>query len=118
MSLNPYCSGQRSRTGAPELSKDQFDSLNPYCSGQRSRTQVGRHVQRGQRVLILIVVDKGLVHQIATINDVSLNVLILIVVDKGLVLDLVPVSVTDDFGSLNPYCSGQRSRTQFKQLQL
>ena len=59
--------------------------LNPYCSGQRSRTQVGRHVQRGQRVLILIVVDKGLVHQIATINDVSLNVLILIVVDKGLV---------------------------------
>ena len=24
--------------GAPELSKDQFDSLNPFCNGQWSRT--------------------------------------------------------------------------------
>ena len=42
-SLNPYCSGQWSRTheegtgGAPTLA-----GLNPYCSGQWSRTYVSQ----------------------------------------------------------------------------
>ena len=41
ISLNPYCSGQWSRTGTNELSDDIAFSLNPYCSGQWSRTGKG-----------------------------------------------------------------------------
>ena len=37
--LNPYCSGQWSRTGKhTEKAQDEALSLNPYCSGQWSRT--------------------------------------------------------------------------------
>ena len=37
-SLNPYCSGQWSRTYSPQRHVCSSDSLNPYCSGQWSRT--------------------------------------------------------------------------------
>ena len=61
--LNPYCSGQWSRT--VEFTDDYDDEikcLNPYCSGQWSRT--ARTVVMNttdELVLILIVVDNGLV---------------------------------------------------------
>ena len=88
--------------------------LNPYCSGQWSRTMTKEiELTFCESVLILIVVDNGLVqHQIGvwrkctvglnpycsgqwsrTLRQVSMGaaavVLILIVVDNGLVLDLI-----------------------------
>ena len=39
MSLNPYCSGQWSRTYKTTLQQANNQSLNPYCSGQWSRTE-------------------------------------------------------------------------------
>ena len=38
MSLNPYCSGQWSRTDKKNIGSKGTKSLNPYCSGQWSRT--------------------------------------------------------------------------------
>ena len=38
LSLNPYCSGQWSRTAFTLMATDPTDGLNPYCSGQWSRT--------------------------------------------------------------------------------
>ena len=61
-------------------------------------------------VLILIVVDNGLVLEMKLINDIDYEVLILIVVDNGLVLGILGLQVLPDTG-LNPYCSGQWSRT-------
>ena len=87
--LNPYCSGQWSRTMTKEIELTFCESvlilivvdnglvqhqigvwrkctvgLNPYCSGQWSRTL--RQVSMGAAavVLILIVVDNGLVRRI------------------------------------------------------
>ena len=37
-SLNPYCSGQWSRTARQIADATNQTSLNPYCSGQWSRT--------------------------------------------------------------------------------
>ena len=61
LSLNPYCSGQWSRT--LKLLKMHFVllSLNPYCSGQWSRTIITISSSARNSVLILIVVDNGLV---------------------------------------------------------
>ena len=39
-SLNPYCSGQWSRTLMTKLLAKVRKCLNPYCSGQWSRTTV------------------------------------------------------------------------------
>ena len=63
--------------------------LNPYCSGQWSRTL--RQVSMGAAavVLILIVVDNGLVLSTPSSFNGCCSVLILIVVDNGLVLDLI-----------------------------
>ena len=63
--------------------------LNPYCSGQWSRTHPMFSFVKGDPVLILIVVDNGLVQATNIPYSVELAVLILIVVDNGLVLDLI-----------------------------
>ena len=49
--------------------------LNPYCSGQWSRTENNPFQQFRQQVLILIVVDNGLVltDDIATFDAKGLN---------------------------------------------
>ena len=59
--------------------------LNPYCSGQWSRTHLVLRYSLMRRVLILIVVDNGLVLKSISVNLRVQNVLILIVVDNGLV---------------------------------
>ena len=68
-----------------------YGSLNPYCSGQWSRTLHKVSAWHCQEVvLILIVVDNGLVHPHRRARwGKSSKVLILIVVDNGLVLDLI-----------------------------
>ena len=112
--LNPYCSGQWSRTSRVILWKTSMERcLNPYCSGQWSRTLVPffngkEHLE----VLILIVVDNGLVPDSRrNRTDNQHQVLILIVVDNGLVPAFLPISSWFSI-SLNPYCSGQWSRTK------
>ena len=61
-SLNPYCSGQWSRTVELSLLGLEKMRLNPYCSGQWSRTLVTTFSWTLLSVvLILIVVDNGLV---------------------------------------------------------
>ena len=61
--------------------------LNPYCSGQWSRTHQYEHDKLGNPiVLILIVVDNGLVLAAVNASKTIAAVLILIVVDNGLVL--------------------------------
>ena len=61
-SLNPYCSGQWSRTPAGTEYQLPDGCLNPYCSGQWSRTYKKTLDERDDAdVLILIVVDNGLV---------------------------------------------------------
>ena len=60
-SLNPYCSGQWSRTDVLARLKPLYVSLNPYCSGQWSRTILKSTYNGSNAVLILIVVDNGLV---------------------------------------------------------
>ena len=62
-------------------------------------------------VLILIVVDNGLVRFFFVCGDTVGYVLILIVVDNGLVPKTLPEHAVF-LSSLNPYCSGQWSRTQ------
>ena len=62
-------------------------------------------------VLILIVVDNGLVRFFFVCGDTVGYVLILIVVDNGLVLAAV-VAFVAGLKGLNPYCSGQWSRTR------
>ena len=61
------------------------------------------------QVLILIVVDNGLVQYPAIKLSNGSWVLILIVVDNGLVHDLK--ACASYLEGLNPYCSGQWSRT-------
>ena len=61
-------------------------SLNPCCSGRRSRTGSSEHLLWRQTVLILVVVEDGLVQLYAKMNATFLqSVLILIVVEDGLV---------------------------------
>ena len=62
-------------------------------------------------VLILIVVDNGLVPAMTDYVKQHQGVLILIVVDNGLV-HYTRGMVSNVRFSLNPYCSGQWSRTQ------
>ena len=87
LSLNPYCSGQWSRTQLTIVSLDADAGLNPYCSGQWSRTiSVLSWTYSGVYVLILIVVDNGLVPMnICKESKKMTLVLILVVVDNGLV---------------------------------
>ena len=110
ISLNPYCSGQWSRTNSNFVDTVSLEeSLNPYCSGQWSRTDAPILVGVGFTVLILIVVDNGLV---PTVKDWMEGVASLNPYCSGqwsrtghlLILPLVK-------RSLNPYCSGQWSRT-------
>ena len=62
-------------------------SLNPYCSGQWSRTfDELNKIRKAAGVLILIVVDNGLVQLEKAVDRVKQDVLILIVVDNGFVL--------------------------------
>ena len=61
-------------------------------------------------VLILIVVDNGLVQFAIHKQDDDGAVLILIVVDNGLV-HIFQAKKLPLLTSLNPYCSGQWSRT-------
>ena len=61
--------------------------LNPYCSGQWSRTSLNWAICANTRVLIFIVVDNGLVQYNLIVLVFILKVLILIVVDDGLVRD-------------------------------
>ena len=86
--LNPCCSGQWSRTFSHfQENGIVSSSLNPCCSGQWSRTLQGVKPEVHKFVvLILVVVDNGLVHDIdyEDIYD-NINVLILVVVDNGLV---------------------------------
>ena len=85
--------------------------LNPYCSGQWSRTKCKRHTSSTEHlVLILIVVDNGLVPLRQVSMGAAAVVLILIVVDNGLVL-AKKASPLPSMPCLNPYCSGQWSRT-------
>ena len=68
--LNPYCSGQWSRTVAGIHLSSFVKSLNPYCSGQWSRTHLTGEVEIiVVYVLILIVVDNGLVPTLQDIID-------------------------------------------------
>ena len=69
--------------------------LNPYCSGQWSRTlNFMIMLQIKAVVLILIVVDNGLVHRDKNlVTSMPRLVLILIVVDNGLVLMVIHVSM-------------------------
>ena len=86
-------------------------SLNPYCSGQWSRTCRPIIAKKASPVLILIVVDNGLVPS-PSINGCCSHsgVLILIVVDNGLV-QVSAWNCQEVNSCLNPYCSGQWSRT-------
>ena len=85
-SLNPYCSGQWSRTLSQTVSQTTISCLNPYCSGQWSRTAWDeKRLTRQEGVLILIVVDNGLVQVFEDLGNKVIEVLILIVVDNGLV---------------------------------
>ena len=60
--LNPYCSGQWSRTMKCLMSLCEIGlSLNPCCSGQWSRTAFETYVWLKKAVLILVVVEDGLV---------------------------------------------------------
>ena len=58
-SLNPYCSGQWSRTARSTASADITVGLNPYCSGQWSRT-------RPYKTLLIINKLKSFTKQIFT----------------------------------------------------
>ena len=74
-SLNPYCSGQWSRTSWMNLSFESLICLNPYCSGQWSRTtREATPEEIRMRVLILIVVDNGLVLTNAMFDGFKRNV--------------------------------------------
>ena len=70
-----------------DVSEVVTEGLNPYCSGQWSRTcRLETKFKFKQEVLILVVVDDGLV-LLGFIQSVpALLVLILVVVDDGLVL--------------------------------
>ena len=58
-SLNPYCSGQWSRTNQIKAIEPCDLSLNPYCSGQWSRT-------RPYKTLLIINKLKNFTKQIST----------------------------------------------------
>ena len=63
--------------------------LNPYCSGQWSRTFIKAVLRTVITVLILVVVDNGLVLNNVADYKFTKLVLILVVVDNGLVLDII-----------------------------
>ena len=66
----------------------RYGSLNPCCSGRWSRTAEKDSYQPGERVLILVVVEDGLVLSSPRMPPNRGNVLILVVVEDGLVLAL------------------------------
>ena len=78
----------------------QVNRLNPYCSGQWSRTSMETfYILYVIEVLILIVVDNGLVQIKAIFNTNAIDVLILIVVDNGLVLKATAKQLEDQLKS-------------------
>ena len=75
--------------------------------------QVNHSAMSASQVLILIVVDNGLVQARMVRLIILPCVLILIVVDNGLVQHIEFAMLQWDL-CLNPYCSGQWSRTRSK----
>ena len=71
MCLNPYCSGQWSRTIRHTAMSARQIGLNPCCSGQWSRTTPPQIKTFADGVLILVVVDNGHVLPI-TIKTIQL----------------------------------------------
>ena len=67
MSLNPYCSGQWSRTSKQSVSLSVKPSLNPYCSGQWSRT-------RPYKTILIISKLKNFTKQILTFLNRKLTI--------------------------------------------
>ena len=65
--LNPYCSGQWSRTIQAALNGKATGSLNPYCSGQWSRT-------RPYKTLLIINKLKNFTKQIFTFLNRKLTI--------------------------------------------
>ena len=66
--LNPYCSGQWSRTQLPsELTLVAQGCLNPYCSGQWSRT-------RPYKTILIINKLKNFTKQILTFLNRKLTI--------------------------------------------
>ena len=86
--LNPYCSGQWSRTVIQQTTFNKQQGLNPYCSGQWSRTQKGwRDLFLGAKSLNPYCSGQWSRTSYENDSDCKLiRVLILIVVDNGLVL--------------------------------
>ncbi len=68
------------------MNNSQTNDSNPCCSGQWSRTAEKDSYQPGERVLILVVVEDGLVPKYSCTEDINAH-------------------------CLNPYCSGRQSRT-------
>ena len=66
-SLNPYCSGQWSRTARQIADATNQTSLNPYCSGQWSRT-------RPYKTLLIINKLKSFTKQIFTFLNRKLTI--------------------------------------------
>ena len=109
--LNPYCSGQWSRTIMKTTILSASVSLNPYCSGQWSRTYRMRNYTH--REIRLNPYCSGQWSRTLTywLKELKVReVLILIVVDNGLVL-IFKIKKIMRISGLNPYCSGQWSRT-------
>ena len=65
--LNPYCSGQWSRTIKQIFNRLPKESLNPYCSGQWSRT-------RPYKTLLIINKLKNFTKQIFTFLNRKLTI--------------------------------------------
>ena len=90
--LNPCCNGRWSRTGCRSSGRQTgIVSLNPCCNGRWSRT-------------VESVSIKG-------IEFIEFKVLILVVMEDGLVQCMTGANSLGRKG-LNPYCSGQWSRTR------
>ena len=65
--LNPYCSGQWSRTLKKISDREEQKRLNPYCSGQWSRT-------RPYKTILIISKLKNFTKQILTFLNRKLTI--------------------------------------------
>ena len=90
---------------------DRPPGLNPCCNGRWSRTNHSAMTAAQIEVLILVVMEDGLVHNVkANITAVTL-VLILVVMEDGLV-QVEAIGLANALASLNPCCNGRWSRTR------
>ena len=64
-------------------------SLNPYCSGQWSRTYIIKLNAIVLAVLILVVMEDGLIHDKKIEDAKEEIVLILVVMEDGLILNAI-----------------------------